>query len=405
MSTAFVANYDEAKIPDYTLPDPLVCADGTRVEAAATWEAKRRPEILELFREHVYGRMPGRPEGMHWRVLDDAPALAGRARRRQVRVFLTAADAEPYLDILLYIPADKPGPVPAFLGLNFRGNHSIHPDPAILLNEHWIQNDKACHVANNRASEESRGTRGRRWAVDRILARGYALATVYYGDIDPDYHDEFKNGVHPLFLKMGVARESLSSISAWSWGLSRALDYLEKDTAIDGLRVAVMGHSRLGKTALWAGANDPRFSLVVSNDSGCGGAALSRRAVGETVWRINNSFPHWFCAKFREYDNQEGELPIDQHQLIALCAPRPVCVASASEDRWADPRGEFLATYHAGPVYALYGAKGPQTPDFPAVHQPVGDILRYHLRAGKHDVTDYDWDRFLDLADRTATPD
>ena len=404
MATAWKANQDESLVPKYALPELLVCADGTPVRAAATWEAKRRPELLELFREHVYGRMPGRPEGMHWQILDDATALEGRARRRQIRVFLTATDAQPYFDLLVYLPANRTAPAPAFLGLNFKGNHTIHADPAILLNTNWIENDQATHVVGNRATEESRGTRSRRWPVERILERGYALATIYYGDIDPDYDDGFANGVHPLFLEMGVPRSGLGAISAWAWGLSRALDYLVEDRDIDGSRVAVFGHSRLGKTALWAGATDPRFAMVVSNDSGCGGAALSRRCFGETVWRINTSFPHWFCAKFREYNDREPELPVDQHELIALCAPRPACVASASEDLWADPKGEFLAAYHAGPAYALYGQEGPPADQSPPVHEPVGGRLRYHVRAGKHDVTDYDWERYLDLADEFGRP-
>jgi hypothetical protein len=403
MSSAWQPNYDEAQIPAYEIPELLVCADGTRVKDVATWEAKRRPELLELFRDHMFGRMPGRPAGMHWQVLDDTDALDGRARRRQVRVFLTAADSQPFFDLLIYLPADPKGPVPAFLGLNFRGNHAIHPDPGILLPQSWVRNDEAAGITENRATEASRGCQARRWPVERILARGYAIATIYYGDIDPDYDHGFTKGVHPLFLEMGIPEASLGSISAWSWGLSRALDYLETDKAIDGSRVAVMGHSRLGKTALWAGANDPRFSLVVSNNSGCGGAALSRRCVGETVWRINTSFPHWFCAKFKEYNDRENALPFDQHELIALTAPRPLCVASANDDQWADPKGEFLSTYHAGPVYELYGYKGPESAEPPALHQPVGQRLRYHIRAGGHDVTDYDWDRFLDLADLTAS--
>lgn len=401
MSSAWQPNYDEALVPVYSLPDPLLCSDGTRVRDVAMWESKRRPELLELFREHMFGRMPGKPAGMHWEILEEGTALDGRARRRQVRVYLAEGKVEPYFDILLYVPADRPGPVPAFLTYNFRGNASIHPDPAILLTEHWVQNDQACQVTNNRAGEESRGTRSRRWAVDRILARGYALATIYYGDIDPDFNDDFANGVHPLFLKMGVPRASLSSISAWAWGLSRGLDYLETDAAIDAAHVAVMGHSRLGKTALWAGATDTRFAMVVSNDSGCGGAALSRRCFGETVWRINSAMPHWFCAKFHEYNDRENELPLDQHELIALCAPRPTYVASAAEDLWADPKGEFLSAYHAGPVYALYGLEGPASAEFPALHQPVGEQLRYHVRAGVHDVTEYDWEGYLDLADQT----
>lgn len=399
MSSAWQANYDEALVPSYELPDLLLGADGTRIEDAAAWEARRRPELLELFREHMFGRMPGRPEGMHWRILDDAPALGGLARRRQIRVFLTAAEAQPYFDLLLYLPAEGDQPAPAFLGLNFRGNQSIHADPAILIHENWVRNDEQCGITENRATEASRGSRARRWPVERILARGYALATIYYGDIDPDYDHGFTKGVQPLFREMGIAETDLGSISAWSWGLSRALDYLETDGGIDGERVAVMGHSRLGKTALWAGASDPRFSLVVSNNSGCGGAAISRRRFGETVARINRSFPHWFCAKFKEYSDREDALPFDQHGLIALAAPRPAYVASAEGDRWADPKGEFLATYHAGPAYELYGRKGPETAAPPPLHQPVGGHLRYHVREGGHDVTEYDWDRFLDLAD------
>ena len=289
-------------------------------------------------------------------------------------------------------------PIPAFLGLNFRGNHTIHADPRITLSENWMRPDKEGRVVDNRSTEKSRGTSANRWPVETIIDRGYALATMYYGDIDPDFDDEFENGIHAIFGK--PKENEWGSIGAWAWGLSRALDYLELDAQIDGTKVAVLGHSRLGKTSLWAGAQDERFAMVISNNSGCGGAALNRREFGETVKRINTSFPHWFNDRFPTYNDQIGTLPVDQHQLIALMAPRPVCVASAVEDEWADPRGEFLSAKLAGPAWELFGKKGVGVEEMPPVDEPVGEMISYHIRTGKHDVTDFDWNRYLDFADQ-----
>ena len=386
------------------LPDVLVTNSGRRVTDADTWRNVRRPEILELFRREVYGRMPGRPAGMTFKVFDeDRAALGGTAVRKQVRINFTADPKGPGMDLLLYLPAHAPRPVPVFLILNFRGNHAVIADPAIRLTESWIK--QAAGVENNHATEAGRGSRAYRFPVDRILARGYGLATIYYGDIDPDFDDGFKNGVQGAFDGPGPRpADAWGSISAWAWGLSRGLDYLETDPDVDAKRVMTAGHSRLGKTALWAAAEDERFAGAFATGSGCMGAAIGRRMIGENIADINRRFGYWFCANFHKYNFREFALPVDQHELLALIAPRPVYLGSAELDIWSDPIGEFAAARAAAPVFELLGAAAPgqafPAKYFPPLHTPVMGALGFHVRAGEHDILAYDWECFMDFADR-----
>ena len=388
-------NYDEAKVPKYKLPDPLVMVDGTAVKDASVWKKQRRPEILGLFAEQVYGVTPKERIKVRTEVLEiDKTAHGGLATRKQVRVWFGASAEAPFMDLLIYLPNGVKGRVPAFLGLNFGGNHTVQPDKEIRVTKSWVR------AKGNVANDSERGTGSSRWPVDMILKRGYAVVTAYYGDIDPDFDDGFTNGVHSLFARSGRADE-WGSLGAWSWGLSRAMDVLEKEKAIDSSRVVLHGHSRLGKATLWAGAQDERFAIVISNDSGEGGAALARRRFGETTERINTSFPHWFAGNFKQYNGKEDAMPVDQHMLIALIAPRPVYVCSALEDAWADPKGEFLGALGADPVYRLLGMSGLLVKEMPAVEKPTIDgTIGYHIRKGKHDVTEYDWTQWMNFADR-----
>ncbi len=367
----------EQQVPDYTLPELLKTEDGESVETAKAWENVRRPEVLELFRKHVYGRAPvGRPENMTFDVYDvDRTAMDGTATRKQVKITFENRGKSLSVNVVMFVPNDRQGPVPAFLLICNRDRENIDP---------------------------TRKNKVEYWPAEEIVARGYAAVAFFNGEVDPDHFDEFKNGIHGLYdSEKGRSDDSWATLAAWAWGASRVLDYLETDDSIDAKHVGVVGHSRGGKTSLWAGASDERFAMVVSNNSGCGGAALSMRQFGETVGQINRAFPHWFCDNFSKYNENEQNLPVDQHMLIALSAPRLVYVTSSDEDLWADPYGEFLSAKHASPVWKLFGKTGLGAEEMPALNEPIQQgSIGYHIRSGGHGLTLYDWQQFMNFADK-----
>ena len=393
---------DESKVPEYKLPDVLTRFKGGKVKSEKAWYKKQRPEILKLFTNEVYGAVPGElgiAEIKVWETADNA--LNGLAHRKQISLFFRKNEQNLEVNVLIYLPKST-GKVPVFLAYNFTGNHAVFNDPAIRLTESRVANNPSVGIINNQITEQSRASAEDRWPVEDIIKAGYGLVAIYYGDVDPD-KDDFSDGIHPFFYKAGQTHplyNEWGSIAAWAWGLSRAMDYLEQEPLVDSKKIALLGHSRLGKAALWAGATDPRFAMVISNESGCGGAALSRRKYGETVQMINYTFPHWFCDNFLQYNDQEQLLPVDQHMLLALIAPRPLYVASAEGDQWADPKGEFLSAKYASAVYELLGTEGLPAQEMPAVNHPVMGTIGYHIRSGKHDLTSYDWQQYIKFADK-----
>jgi hypothetical protein len=386
-------NYDEARVGTYTLPDPLVLADGKPVRDAKTWNEKRRGEIVRLFEENQYGRSPGRPAAMSFDVFDKGtPALDGKAIRRQVTIFFSADKAGPKMDLLVYVPANAAGPVPVLLNIGFSANSSTVDDPGVKAGEVWGRDKKKVPAGQ--------GMNFGRVDVARLLDAGFGFATVYYGDIDPDFLGGVPLGVRALYLKpgqTGPAPDEWGAIAAWAWGLSRAIDYLETDKGVDATRVAIMGVSRLGKTVMWAGAHDTRIALVIASCSGEGGAALSRRNYGETIAHLTEAsrFPYQFAGNYAKFANQVDKLPVDAHMLVALIAPRPVLLQTGDKDFWSDPKGEFLAAVAAGPVYRLLGKQGLDTDRMPPAGVPILHTIGYFMHAGGHGTIPSDWDQFL----------
>ncbi len=369
-------NYDESRVGPYTLPDPLAGPAGP-VRTPAAWPA-RRAEILDLFRDTVYGRSPAKSEHTEFVTIEqDARAMGGAAALTRVRIVSRQAGRTHTFDLTVFLPNTPVGKVPVFLLINNRP--ATNTDPT---------------------RKEKSGF----WPAEDVIARGYGIAAIQVNELAPDDKDHFREGVIGFFEGTTTGArpaKAWGALAAWAWGASRAYDYLLTDPKVDVSHVAVVGHSRGGKAALWAGAEDPRFAVVISNESGEGGAALSRRWYGETVARINDSFPHWFTDTYKAFNGREAALPVDQHMLLALVAPRALYVASADEDLWSDPRGEYQALAASSPVFALFGEAAMRADQMPPLETPLIVGRRgYHVRTGVHNLTPYDWMRFADFADR-----
>lgn len=399
--------YRESRVPAYTLPSLLEAGAEPPASDRQAWRPDRRRELQALFREHVYGPLPSEPPVLRADSHSVEPnALGGRALRKQVTLQFTPHEGGPRLDVLVYLPADATGPTPVFAGLNFGGNHTVTAEPAIRMPRGWVPDRPDVPSADGEPVERARGARYERWSVKRIVEHGYGLVTAYYGDLFPDRPGGFADSIYPLLAEAqaGADEGSGGAISAWAWGLHRLMDYAVRDDAIDEEHVVAMGHSRLAKAALWAGATDSRFAAVIDNASGCGGSALFRRRYGQRIVHIDTSFPHWFRDSFSRYRENESALPVDQHQLLALIAPRPLFINAMTDDRWADPRGMFLAAKHASPVWSLLGRQGLATSKFPAPGTAVLSRVGFRLREGEHSIRGTDWWAFLDFVDRHVAP-
>lgn len=390
-------NYDERKIAPYTIPDPLILQNGEPVKDSKMWTERRRPELMAIFEDQVYGKTPAeRPETRLGEVVTDRRALGGKAIRKQVTIYFSPRIDGPRIHFLLYLPSDAKGPVGVFLGLNFGGNQTVDADPGILPHDVWIRGiEDNTKMVRLPPDDRTRGADAASWQVKKVLAAGYGLATAYYYDIEPDFAGGMQYGVRSVLPDP----DSWGALGAWAWGLSRLVDYLIAEPAVDPKRIALIGHSRLGKAALWAAAQDRRIAMVVSNESGKGGASLLKRGYGETTDHLNAAFPYWFCPNYKQYTGHPEKLPVDGNELLALISPRLLYVASAEGDPGSDPMGEFLSAASVGRVYALFGKKGLGADRMPPLNTPVMHDVGYHVRTGKHDLTQFDWEQYLTFAD------
>jgi hypothetical protein len=399
-----------------SLPDPLVMLDGRKVTSREMWFEQRRPELIRLFQHYMYGRLPPRPETLSIKVERvDAAAFGGKATLREVTLKFGPPEA-PAIHLMTVAPNHRTKPAPVVLAINYFGNHTLVRDKNVRLADNWMP-ERGAGVVANRATEASRGSWVDIWRIEDVIDRGYALATFYNGDVDPDTPDQ--RGLQKYFRHDDPA-DDCGSIGAWAWGLQRAVDYLVTAQEVDPRRIIVTGHSRMGKAALLAAAFDERIALAMPHQAGCGGSAPSRAKIAldrpydtldtpktkppETVADINDKFPHWFNARFKEFNKQPEKLPFDQNCLVALCAPRPVLFTNGRADTWINPAGQFEVLREAAPVYRLLNAGDFNAEALPADGQLMGGALGYYLRPEGHSLLKEDWKVFLDFADKQLSP-
>jgi len=363
------------------------------------WRSTKRPELLRLFEENIYGKTPiGKPENLRFVIRETKKnARGGKATRLRVGVLFEGREDGRQMELLVYLPNHQKGPVPLFLGLNFNGNFATTEETDIPVPTHFV-NGLFQKLPDYRPNESQRGHDVQMWPYDAILARGYGIATACYGEVEPDMANQWWHG--PRVMAPPKNGNDWGAIGGWAWALSRAFDYLETNSQVDAKRVAVFGFSRLGKTAMWAGAQDERFAAVISQNSGKGGVSLLKRKQGEPAAHLAGALGHWFAPNFAKYSDKEEALPVDGGDLAALVAPRPLLILSATEDAWSDPKGEFLAGKAATPIYRMLGAHGLEADTWPVQKKLINSNIGYYLRPGKHNVTAEDWAATLDWADQ-----
>jgi hypothetical protein len=383
------------------LPAPLVRFDGRPVSSRSEWVHQRRPELKSLFQHYMYGSIPPVAASFHARTRARYADFLGGAATLKIVELETGPPGAPRTDLMLVVPNQRRAPAPVFLAMNFCGNHALTTDPRVPLAHSWLGSFcKGC--SNNVATAAARGAQTVDWPLAEIVRRGYALAAFYSGDIDSD-RKEVSDGLYRFLAAGDPAKNNpadRSTLAAWAWGFHRCVDYLVTDPDLDAGRIAALGHSRNGKAALLAAAFDERIALAFPHQAGCGGSAPSRGTVGESVRQINDRFPHWFNAQFKQFNDAPDRLPFDQHSLVALCAPRAVLFTAATDDQWSNPAGQFRVLQAADPVYRFLGVEGLAAQQMPPVGQLVASRLGFYLRDGKHSMTPADWVVFMDFADR-----